>query len=250
MTSSFAGWSDVEISGHRCGIYEPPEPNPNGYVAIYLHGVHEGHLRDHPPFSEQFDRHGLRVIAPVSGPSWWTDRIFAGFDEELSAEKYVVEHVVPYVAARWEVQPPRIGLFGTSMGGQGALRMAFKYPDTFPVVAAIAPAIDYHLKWEEGDAPLQQMYSNSEAARQDTCILHVHPLNWPRNIWFACDPADWRWHDSAERLHMKLASLGIPHEYDLETEAGGHGFEYYCAMAETAMGHLVDRLDRERLRIV
>jgi len=243
-------WSETELAGHPCHVYEPPEPNPHGFVVLYLHGVHLGHLRDQPPFCRQFDRHGLRVIGPVSGRSWWTDRVCAEFDPELSAARFVLEHVVPHIESRWGGRPPRIGLLGTSMGGQGALRLAFQHPDTFPVVAALAPAIDYQVRWEEGDETLCAMYASAEAARQDTALLHIQPLNWPRHIYFACDPADTRWHESAERLRMKLAALGVPHEVDLETEAGGHGFAYYNAMAEQAVGFIAERLERERLRIV
>ena len=49
---------------------------------------------------------------------------------------------------------------------------------------------------------------------------------------------------------MKLYSLGIPHECDLETEGGGHGFQYYNKMAEQAVGFLAQRLAKERMRIV
>lgn len=238
------------MAGHACRVYEPPVPNEHGYVVLYLHGVHLGNLRDHPPFVEQFDRHGLRVIGPVTQRSWWTDKICSEFDAEITAERFVLERVVPEIAARWRARPPQMALLGTSMGGQGALRFALKYPDTFPTVAAISPAIDYQLRWDEGDETLPQMYPDPEAARQDTATLHVHPLNWPRNIWFCCDPIDARWHASADRLHMKLSALGIPHEYELEVEAGGHGFVYYNHMAERAIDFLVERLERERLRVV
>ena len=102
----------------------------------------------------------------------------------------------------------------------------------------------------EGDETLPLMYASAEAARQDTATLHVHPLNWPRHLWFCCDPTDYRWHESAERLRMKLAALGIPYDCDLETEGGGHGFEYYDRMAEPALEFIVERLERERLRVV
>ncbi|MCA9210029.1 MAG: hypothetical protein KDA55_16840, partial [Planctomycetales bacterium] len=121
-------------------------------------------------------------------------------------------------------------------------------PDTFPVVAAISPAIDYHLRFDEGDETLPAMYSDPESARQDTALLHIHPLNWPRNQFFCCDPVDHRWHESADRLRMKLYSLGVPFECDLETSGGGHGFEYYNRMAAKAMSFIVERLDRERRR--
>jgi S-formylglutathione hydrolase FrmB len=135
------------------------------------------------------------------------------------------------------------------MGGQGALRLAFKHPNIFPIVAAISPAIDYQLRWNEGDEMLPQMYADPEAIRQDTATLHVHPLNWPRNIWFCCDPTDYRWHESADRLRMKLNAIGIPHEHDLETTGGGHGFAYYEKMAPMAVRFIAERLERERLRI-
>jgi hypothetical protein len=49
---------------------------------------------------------------------------------------------------------------------------------------------------------------------------------------------------------MKLWSLGVPFECDLETTGGGHSFQYASLMAERAVGFLADRLERERLRIV
>jgi hypothetical protein len=75
-------------------------------------------------------------------------------------------------------------------------------------------------------------------------------LNWPRNQFFCCDPTDVRWHESADRLRMKLSSLGVPFECDLETAAGGHTFEYACHMSQRVVGFLAERLERERLRVV
>jgi S-formylglutathione hydrolase FrmB len=49
---------------------------------------------------------------------------------------------------------------------------------------------------------------------------------------------------------MKLAALGIPHTYDLETGGGGHGFEYYNRMAPRAIQFLVDRLQAEQRRLL
>ena len=134
----------------------------------------------------------------------------------MTAERYVLDHVVPYAVEKFGAASPRLALLGTSMGGQGALRFAYKHPRTFPIVAALAPAIDYQQRfYDEGEETLPQMYPDAEAVRQDTATLHVHPLNWPRNQWFCCDPADRRWHDSAQKLKMKLSALGIPHEGDL-----------------------------------
>ena len=120
--------------------------------------------------------------------------------------------------------------------------MAYKYPQLFPAVAAISPAIDFQIRYHEGDEIIRTMYPDAEAVRQDTATLYVHPLNWPRFQFFCCDPLDHRWIESVERLQMKLQSLGIPHQCDLETQAGGHGFAYYNQMAARAIRFLVDGL--------
>jgi S-formylglutathione hydrolase FrmB len=243
-------WTQIDLAGHPCDQFEPAAVNAHGFAIIYLHGVHLNRLVDNSTFTAEFERHGLPVIAPNTGRSWWTDRVFPEFDAKLTAERHVLDNVAPYLREQFGAESPRVGLLGTSMGGQGALRFSFKHPNRFPVVAAISPAIDYQLRWNEGDETLPQMYADAESVRQDTATLHVHPLNWPRNIWFCCDPADERWHESADRLHMKLSALGIPHEYDLETTAGGHGFKYYNQMAPRAIAFLVERLEKERRRVV
>ena len=94
------------------------------------------------------------------------------------------------------------------------------------------------------------MFEDPESARQETAILHIHPLNWPRHQFFCCDPRDAGWFDSADRLRMKLASLGIPFESDLDTSAGGHGFAYYNQMATKAVDFIVTRLASDQLRVV
>ncbi|MCA9173521.1 MAG: hypothetical protein KDB14_03460 [Planctomycetales bacterium] len=243
-------WTEESLNGHLLDVFEPVDPSPHNYVVVYLHGVHLQRLLDKQAFLDEFERHGLRCVAPMTQRSWWTDRICEEFDKTCTAERHLLDRVLPFIETRWGVGPPRVALLGTSMGGQGALRLSYKYPDRFPVTAAIAPAIDYYLRMQRGgDETLPGMYRDSEQARQDSAILHIHPLNWPRHQFFCCDPTD-SWWDSADRLKMKLDSLGIPSETDLETVAGGHGFGYYEAMAPQAVSFLAERLERERLRVL
>jgi len=243
-------WTSVIVAGHECLCYEPPVLSEHGYAVLYLHDLYQGMLSDHQAVVQHFDCHGLRVISPLSKRSWWTDRICPEFDQAITAENYLLEKVVPYLAEAWDCTPPQIALLGPSMGGQGVLRLAYKHPQLFPVVAAVFPSIDHQIRFDEGDRQLAQMYRDAEDVRQDTATLHIHPLNWPRHQWFCCDPTDYRWHDSADRLRMKLFSLGVPHECDLETSAGGHTWEYFEHMAECAIGFLVNGLEQERLRVV
>ncbi|MAV38632.1 MAG: esterase [Planctomycetaceae bacterium] len=249
MNTPTGTWTEESVGGHPCDIYQPSHHHPHGFVVLYLHGVHLQQLHDKAPFMAAFDQHGLPVVAPRTQRSWWTDRICLEFDPQLTAERHVLDNVVPFIRDRWQLADSGIGLFGTSMGGQGALRLAYKHPQTFPVTAAISPAIDYQLRFDEGDETLPSMYRDAEQARQDTALLHIHPLNWPRHQFFCCDPSDYPWFDSAERLRMKLGSLGVPFESDLETTGGGHGFDYYNRMAEKTIGFLVSRLEKERLRV-
>jgi hypothetical protein len=54
------------------------------------------------------------------------------------------------------------------------------------------------------------MFASPEDARQETAILKIHPLNWPKHQFVVCDPRDEYWFESAERLSLKLHSSGIP----------------------------------------
>jgi pimeloyl-ACP methyl ester carboxylesterase len=252
-------WSIITVGGHACELYEPPQPRP-GRAVIYLHGVRERWLQELPALRDLIEAAGLPAIAPRSGRSWWLDKRLPAFDPETTAERYVVEHVRGELERRFGVQPPGIGLIGTSMGGQGALRLAYRYPQLFPVAAAIAPAIDFHLAMREaGDRDdgeyydtLWQLFGDVERARQDTAILHVHPLNWPRHQCFASDPSDLHWHDGAVRLRSKLVALGIPHVALLEPLVGpgeGHSTVYYDRIAPEIMRFVLDTLDAESRRM-
>ena len=255
MNISAEKWTPHQVAGHMCDVFMPQQRNEHGYVILYLHGVqdpnlHFSELRGKQTFLDLFEKNGLAVVSPQCGPCWWTNRLSRAFDQNLTAQSYLLDNVLPFIADELGTEPPRVALLGTSMGGQGALKLSYLFPDTFPIVSAIAPAVDFQLRVREGDPILMEMYGDPESARQDTAILHIHPLNWPRNQFYCCDPADRRWFDSSDRLRMKLGSLGVPFECDLETSAGGHSFDYYNHMAEKAIGYLATALDRERLRVV
>src|SRR5436853_1813992 len=44
--------------------------------------------------------------------SWWTSRIWPEFDVAMSAEAFVLDHIVPYIANRWSAVPPQLALLG------------------------------------------------------------------------------------------------------------------------------------------
>src|SRR5262249_20437252 len=150
-------------------------------------------------------------------------------DTQVTAEQYLLKSVVPFCEQRWGLKPPRLGLIGISMGGQAALRLAFKYPDQFPAVAGISSAIDYYELYGQGLA-LDEMYDSQEQCRQDTVLLHIHPVNYPPHLFFCIDPVDVDWYRGNDRLVEKLNALGVPHQADLQTQAGGHSWIYFNHM--------------------
>src|SRR5262249_7540740 len=95
-----------------------------------------------------------------------------------------------------------------------------KYPERFPAVAALAPAIEHHELYGQG-SPLDELYDSKEQCRQDTVPMHVQPGRVPPHLFFASDPGDEFWFRGGDRLREKLAALGVEHEADLATRAGG-----------------------------
>jgi S-formylglutathione hydrolase len=166
----------------------------------------------------------------------------------VSPERHLLEAVLPFFRERWGVGPRSVGLLGMSMGGQGALRLAFKNPDLFPAVAALAPVIEYHEFYGQGTA-LDEMYDSKEQCRQDTAPMHVHPGQQPPHLFFGIDPDD-PWARGCERLHEKLGALGVMHEADLTTRAGGHSWEYFNHQAGRAVRFLHAGLELESRRLL
>ncbi|MGQ0634405.1 MAG: alpha/beta hydrolase-fold protein [Planctomycetaceae bacterium] len=241
-------WYTVEISGKSADVFEPARGGPQGYTVLFLHGHAEISLKNNDAYSSEFERFGLRCICPHGRRSWWGERICREFDSELTPAAFVRQHVLPWLNSTWGVAPPRIGLLGVSMGGQGALKLAYRDPELFPVVVVLAPAVDFHT-WHGRGLPLDEMYPTRESARQDTATLLIHPLNWPRHQLLLCDPTDEEWFEGVERLASKLSSTGIPFDHDFTTSHGGHSWDYFNHVARPAVQYLHDRLEKERLRL-
>lgn len=242
-------WARVDIAGKPADVFGFPETLRPRYGVMFLHGVGLETLRDNAAFTRLFDELRLACVCPHGQRSWWGDRVCAEFDAETSPERYLLQHAVPYFQTRWGLAPRSIGVMGVSMGGQGALRLAFKQPAIFPVVAAISPAIEYH-EWYGHGTTLDDMYDSKEQCRQDGALLHVHPSQFPPHIFFAIDPEDGAWQRGNDRLHEKLAALGVPHTCDLTTRAGGHSWEYFNRMGEPALRFLVAGLEKESRRLM
>lgn len=241
-------WTEVEIDGQSADVFEPAERNAQATGVLFLHGHGEITLRGNSSYTDLLNQHGLVCVCPHGRRSWWMDRICSEFDPARTPSDYLQTAVVPYFQQRWGIEPPAIGLLGTSMGGHGVLHLAFRKPREFPVVVALSPAIDFHQLFGL-ELPLETMFRDQEEARQASVILDLNPLNWPRHLLFTCDPADQDWFDGASRLAMKLGSSGVLYESDLETSHGGHSWQYFDHMAKPALEFLHERLEQTLRRV-
>ena len=73
------------------------------------------------------------------GAGFYINATQAPWAEHFQMESYVVEELYDLVIQQFAVQAERIGIFGHSLGGHGALTLALKYPEKFKSVSAFAP---------------------------------------------------------------------------------------------------------------
>lgn len=101
--------------------------------------------------------HGIALIAPDTSPRGadipgekdaWDFGVGAGFYVDATREpwapryrmySYVTQELRKTVIAELTVREDRIGIFGHSMGGHGALVLALRNPDLYRSVSAFAP---------------------------------------------------------------------------------------------------------------
>jgi S-formylglutathione hydrolase len=231
------GWSRTDIAGKPTDVFDPGSAP---FTLLWLHDEDCGTpARSHAITTELRDRR-LRCVAPLTGRSWWVDRVCPEFDSRLTPERHLLNQVLPWMQTRFE--RPGFAIAGFGMGGQGAVRFGFRHPTIAPVVVAVAGAFDFHERHGQG-TPLDEMYPSREHARQDTAILHVHPHDWPRHIRFACPPGH-PWYRGNDRLHEKLSAVGIPHVVDLDTPGAPE------QLLPPLLDFVAAALDREARRLV
>lgn len=240
-------WTQHLIANKPADVFDPPEGPRFGVLFLHPYGLET--LPGNEAWTRILAELRLACICPHAGRSWWADRVCREFDSNLTPERHLLNNVIPFFKSRWNLHPPAIGVTGISMGGQGALRLAFKHSTLFPVAAGVSSAIEYQQYYGMGE-PLDDMYESKEQCRQDTAILHIHPSHYPTHLFFCIDPEDAPWFRGNDRLHEKLSALGIEHECDLTTRAGGHSWTYFNAMAPRALRFLDAGLQQVARRLL
>ena len=73
------------------------------------------------------------------GAGFYIDATQQPWAPHFKMESYVSQELYDLAINNFPVDAERIGIFGHSMGGHGALTLAFKYPQRFKSVSAFAP---------------------------------------------------------------------------------------------------------------
>eukprot|EP01030_Chromulinospumella_sphaerica_P025591 gene25591-25743_t len=100
---------------------------------------------------------GLALIAPDTSPRGanvpgeaesWDFGVGAGFYLDATAapwathwrmESYLMDELLPLCTGQLPIDAQRLGIFGHSMGGHGALTLALRHPGRFQSLSAFAP---------------------------------------------------------------------------------------------------------------
>ena len=187
----------------------------------------------------------LIVVFPNGMPqSMWCDAA----DGHLPMETVVIRELVPHVDATLRTIATREGRIveGFSMGGYGAARLGFKYPELFATVSSL------------GGGPLQRTFTvaprANEARRKEVLATtyggdlavfeamspwalageHADELRRGSRIRIAVGSRDETLPGNRE-LHARLEELAIPHEY---VEVPGVGHEPIRVLRFDAAGRL------------
>lgn len=148
-------------------------------------------------------RHGLILIAPDTSPRGagipgeadaWDFGVGAGFYVDATEApwrdryrmySYVVNELTALVTRELPVDAARLGIFGHSMGGHGALVLGLRNPDRFKSISAFAPiAAPSNCAWGHkafgrylgGDTARWADYDASELLATGSAAPHAQPI--------------------------------------------------------------------------
>jgi len=145
----------------RFGLYLPPQALAGQSVPLltYLAGLtcSEETFAIKAGAQRMAAQLGLALLTPDTSPRHtgiegedhhWDFGVGAGFYLDATEhpwaghwqmESYLLKDLIPGVAAHFGLDGQRLGLFGHSMGGHGALTLALRHPGVFQSLSAFAP---------------------------------------------------------------------------------------------------------------
>ena len=201
------------------------------------------------------------LATPDVGPwSFYLEDRARGFAWESFITGQFVEHVRTLQRnAAGSASSARFGVIGMSMGGYGALKLAFARPELFGAVGAVSPMVEPER--EANEVPLRNRFFYPPEVPQALLGVHrdpaLHRADHPATrarahaseliatrqaIYIDAAGQDaFNAHDGAESLHRVLWELDVPHEYHLRRDADHAGPDLAFRMC-AALRWVVERL--------
>lgn len=217
------------------------------YPILYLlHGlgdndqmlIHSGGLDLVDDLWQQNKLGEFLIATPSAGASFYID----SRDGKQLYEDFFLREFMPEIEKRYRAQTGRKsrGIAGISMGGYGALHLAFRHPQLFAAVGAHSAALVEQLPnitaQNSGQLPILRVLGGAFGSPFDPAFWKENdPLTIARTanlsglkIYFDCGSQDdYGFEVGAQALDKLLTSRHIPHEFHLYP--GGHDWEYFAA---------------------
>jgi hypothetical protein len=164
------------------------------------------------------------LIPDGSGGSFWHDRRSGRWGH------YVVDEAIPAAVRRFHVDPSRVAIGGTSMGGFGALDIARLWPGRFCAVGAHSPAI-----FTSASTTMPGSFDGgADFARHD--LLALRPRYGRTPVWIDVGTQD-RFRAADVRL---AGEIGVP----VHVWPGRHGSRYWRSHMAQYLRFYADALRR------
>src|SRR5882724_6082479 len=164
-------------------------------------------------------------------------------------EDAIIKDLIPYIEKTYRVigTPATRSIQGISMGGWGALLLAFKHPEMFSTVTTHCAALFNELPRPSGtdrrsqfmlqiigkifgDPPDEEFFRSVNpmfVVEQNLAAIKKSGIK----IYFDCGEQDrYQFQDSNKLFDEKLTKLGLAHEFHLYP--GNHGWEYMISVAD------------------
>jgi S-formylglutathione hydrolase FrmB len=243
-----------------CAVHLPPSyaEGSRTYPVVYaLHGLFER--------SQFWERRGLAAILD----DLWARHVLPEFvvvavdggnsfflnSPQGAYEDLVTRDAIAFAESTYRVRRERAGraLFGVSMGGYAALRIALSHPDLYAAAAThSAMLLAGPPRPGQGADPYQlAAFARVFGEPPDLALWRANdPLEWAQRadpraapaLWFDCGDHD-RYGLGAghEELDRRLRARGIAHEFALRP--GDHGYEYVRSVLPSSLEFLSKRID-------
>ena len=176
------------------------------------------------------NEYGFIIVCPDGQDSWYVD---SPIDPKMQFETYVSKELVEYIDSHYRTIANRYmrAITGLSMGGHGALFLAFKHPDVFWSCGTMSGNMDitkYPDKWYIKDR-LGDYESNVQRWKDHAvCYLvdqvKASELKPAQNIIIDEGLKDIFYKDNVE-LHEQLVEKGIDHDFFVRP--GAHTWTYW-----------------------